>query len=115
MNTSSKKNKGRRLQKWVADRVKELFGLGDRDVRPTPMGVSGDDIQLSDKAVEKFPFSVECKNQETTSIWKWMKQAEADNRDLTPLVVFKRNRSDVYVCMKFDDFMKILEEKNAGS
>ncbi len=74
------------------------------------MGVSGEDVQLSEAAVKKFPFSVEAKNTEKLNIWAALEQSETDNRDLTPLVVFKRNRSEVFCAMKFDDLLKLLKD-----
>lgn len=113
MNTSSRKNKGRRLQKLVAEAIRRVFPrLTERDVRTAPMGVTGEDIQLSEEGSRHFPFSVECKNQERAEIWKWMEQAESENRQMIPLVVFKRNRVDPYVSMKFEDFMKLVSLLN---
>jgi len=75
------------------------------------MGCSGDDVVLSEKAAELFPYSVECKNQEKLNIWAALEQATQENRTLSSLVIFKRNRSKVYVALELDDFIKILEQK----
>jgi hypothetical protein len=108
--TQSRKQKGRRLQQYIVDKIRELHpSLTERDCSSTPMGVSGDDVQLSEAAAKLFPFSVEAKNTEKLNIWAALEQSESGNRDLTPLVVFKRNRSDVYCAMKFDDLLRILE------
>ncbi len=40
------------------------------------MGAGGEDIMLSAKARNMFPYSVECKNQETLNVWKAFEQAE---------------------------------------
>jgi len=115
MKTSSAKQKGRKLQQTVRDRILEIFpDLTRRDVRSVPMGVSGTDIQLSEKAANIFPFSVECKNQEHINIWGALQQTESDTseRDLTPLLVFKRNFSQVYCTLKFEDFIKIVEKND---
>lgn len=115
MKTSSAKNKGRRLQQYVRDKVLELYPvLTDRDVRSTPMGVSGEDLQLSEVASKLFPFSVETKNQENISIWKALEQSISDNRNLTPLLVFKRNNSNVYCALKFEDFLRLVRSKDDG-
>jgi len=111
MKTSSAKAKGRFLQKLVVSKILNLFpNLTNRQVKSTPMGCKGDDVQLSEEAAKLFPFSIECKCQESLSIWAALKQAEGDNRDLTPLLVFKRNRSEVYCALKFEDFMRIISE-----
>jgi len=110
MKTSSAKAKGRVLQKYIRDKILEAFpNLTDRDVRSTPMGVTGEDITLSELGSRQFPYSVEAKNQEKIQIWGALKEAESNNRKLTPLLVFKRNHSKVYCCLDFDDFIKIVK------
>ena len=74
------------------------------------MGKSGEDVELSEAASKVFPFSVEAKNVEKLNIWQAIEQAEGNNRELIPLVVFKRNRSDVYCAMKLDDLMNLLKK-----
>ena len=34
------------------------------------MGAGGEDLIMSRSAREKFPYSIECKNQESLNIWK---------------------------------------------
>ena len=75
-----------------------------------PMGCPGEDIKLSEAASKVFPFSVECKNQEKLNIWKALEQSDQENRGLPSMVIFKRNRSKVYVAMELADLLKILEE-----
>ncbi len=110
MKTASCKAKGRRLQNMVAAMIREKFSLPEEDVRPVPMSSEGADIQLSNRARLIFPFAVECKNQERLNIWEAIKQAKkhGDNTCLTPLVVFTRNREDVYVSLPLEDFMDLL-------
>ena len=108
--TASRKQKGRVLQQHTAKRILETFPeLTERDVVSVPMGVSGDDIRLSEVGSKTFPYSVECKNQEKLSIWASLDQSNSTNRELTPLLVFKRNRSNVYCALKLDDFLKLLK------
>ena len=110
MKTASCKAKGRRLQNTVAAMIREKFSLPEEDVRPVPMSSEGADIQLSNRARLIFPFAVECKNQERLNIWEAIKQAKkhGDNTCLTPLVVFTRNREDVYVSLPLEDIMDLL-------
>lgn len=92
-------------------KILKLFpNLTDRDVRSQSMGVPGDDVVLSEKAAKLFPYSVECKNTEKLNIWKALEQSESNNRKLTPLLIFKRNRSKVYVTLELDDFMSMIEK-----
>jgi hypothetical protein len=107
--TASKKAKGRRLQQYIVDKLLEKFPeLTERDIRSTSMGKSGEDIELSEVASKSFPFSVEAKNQESLNIWAALEQAEGQNRELKPLVVFKRNRTEVYCALKFEDLIQLL-------
>lgn len=73
------------------------------------MGESGCDVKLSSAAKAKFPFAVECKNQENLNIWAALRQAEdhASKSDTIPLVVFTRNHSQVYVALPLDDFLLV--------
>lgn len=111
MTPQSAKAKGRKLAKYVAERIRSIFGLPDDDVRFTPSGVPGEDIWLSDQARQKFPFATECKNQQSLNIWATWKQAKEHEKKTghTPLVVFTRNREDVYCSLRFDDLLKILK------
>jgi len=108
----SRKQKARRLQQEVVRKILELFPeeLTERDVRSAPMGTTGEDVVLSEKGTKKFPFAVECKNREKLNIWAALEQAELRDGNLTPLVVFKRNFSEIYCTLKFDDFLKILKK-----
>lgn len=81
------------------------------------MGASGVDILMSEAALRMYPFAIEVKCQESLNVWAALAQAE-ENRipfmgadPLTPLLCFKRNRSDMYVAMKFEDFLRLYESK----
>jgi hypothetical protein len=112
ISTKARKAKGRSLQNKVAEAVRNLTGLPKTDVKSNPMGNSGIDVLLSQEARQKFPYAVECKNQEKLNIWETLKQAEgnAKNEDLKPLVVFKRSNTKPYVVMGFDDFFELLNK-----
>jgi hypothetical protein len=113
MKTSSCKQKGRLGQQLIAKKILEAFPeLSSRDVVSLPMGCAGKDIMLSEAAIKFFPFSVESKVQESLNIWSALTQTEQDNRDkdLTPILVFKRNRTDQYCALKFADFMNIVKK-----
>lgn len=106
--TRARKTKGFQFQKQLAEIIRTVFGLEERDVVSTPSSVSGVDILLSKKAKEVFPFSVESKRQESTKIWEWIKQAEQNRGDGIPLVVFKKNHSDIYCCLSLNDLLGLL-------
>ena len=111
MKPRSAKNKGKRLQNRVRDIILEKFDkLEPDDVRSITMGDSGEDILLSPAARRLFPFSVECKNQESLNIWSSLEQAEGNSGKHTPLVIFKRNRSKIYAVLEFEELLKLLDE-----
>jgi hypothetical protein len=110
----SRKAKGRRLQDDVQIRLLEQFKdtLEPDDIRKAIMGESGTDLKLSPAAKRVFPFSVECKNQEKINIWQSLEQAEENcvpNTDA--LLVFKRNRSETYVSLRMETFLKLLQSR----
>ena len=111
MKLRSAKNKGKRLQNKVRDIILEKFdSLEPDDVRSITMGDSGEDILLSPAARRLFPFSVECKAQESLSIWSALEQAESNAGKHIPLLVFKRNRSKTYAVLEFDKLLELLDE-----
>ena len=108
MKTSSAKQKGRRAQTAVVKRILDTFPLSESDVRSNPMGCTGEDVWLSERAQAFFPYAVEVKNTEKIAIWESLKQAESPNRKGTPLLVFTRNHAEMYCALKFDDFMELI-------
>lgn len=112
MKTSSAKAKGRRLQKAVATLIAANFSLPESDIKSLPMGSQGCDVWLSEKAREKFPFAIECKNVEKLNVWESFEQAKmhAVKENLAPLLVFSRNRSDILVCLTLTDLLKVMSE-----
>ena len=111
MKPRSAKNKGKRLQNKVRDVILEKFDkLEPDDVRSITMGDAGEDILLSPAARRLFPFSVECKAQESVSIWSALQQAESNAGKHIPLLVFKRNRSKTYAVLEFKELLKLLDE-----
>jgi len=110
----SAKNKGMRLQKEICQKIIDKFKLRNSDIRSIPGSVPGNDIWLSNEAHNKFPFNVEAKNQEHLNIWKAIKQVEERTNLIAdyPLVVFSRNRSDTYCCLKFNDFLNLIDKES---
>ena len=112
MKTSSAKAKGRRLQTWFVEAVREILLLPYPDLRPALMGEGGSDVKCSSVGRARFPYAVECKNQETLSIWAALKQASANAGGLEPLLVFRRNRSPTYVVMRAEHFLDLLKMRD---
>lgn len=114
MKPRSAKNKGQRFVKEVAQEICTSLNIDPSEMRVTPSGVPGVDLWLSPAAQREFPFAVECKNQETLNIWAAIAQATANalGTGLLPLLLFRRNRSETYVALHFDDFIKIIQKLN---
>lgn len=109
ISTSAAKAKGRKLQQTVRDAIVAKYpNLTPDDVRSTPMGSNGEDIQLSTAAKAQFPFSVEAKARAKIAlVYDALEQAKSQN-DLTPLAVIKADRKSPLVVMTMEDFFKLL-------
>lgn len=113
MKVSSAKQKGRRLQKWVAGKISTLLNLKcgpDESIRSREMGQSGVDVVLIGEAREQFPFDIECKNCETWSVHKWIQQAKSNSTGTNWLLFCKRNRTDPVVILDAIRFFDIYKE-----
>ncbi len=93
MKPSSAKQKGRALQQFVAKQLLNIARLVDPetdinedDIRSTPMGVNGPDVQLSTAARKLVNYDVECKNVERPSFWACVEQTKLASKKGTPLL-----------------------------
>ena len=117
MTARSSKAKGRRLQNYVRDRLQEVFikdwkklpKLEEDDIKSQTMGMTGEDIVMSPAAKRIIPYSFECKNVERVQIWSSLQQAETNCEGRTPVLVFKRNRSKVYVAIELDSWLDTIK------
>jgi len=107
MKTQSAKAKGRRFQQWVRDQLIEKLNVHPEDVESRSMGAGGEDLIMARAAREKFPYSIECKNQETLNVWKSYEQAEQNSGDYEPIVVLKRNNTKPLVLVDADYFVRL--------
>ena len=109
MSTRSAKAKGRKLQTWVVEKILSLFPvLSPLDVKSTPMGVNGVDVQLSTLAQKLFPFDIECKNTERTkTIYNYYEQAIDHTSGGEPLVIIKMNRQKPLAIVDAEYFMEL--------
>lgn len=114
---SSRKAKGRSLQQWTCKKISEAIDIpyipGDDDslIQSRPMGQSNVDCILRGLAQVRFPFSVECKNQETWNLPKTIEQAKANTKHGTDwLIVLKKNRCEPVVVLDAEVFFKIIRK-----
>ena len=110
MKTQSAKAKGRRLQQWVRERLIEGLDIHPEDIESRSMGSGGEDLIMARAAREKFPYSIECKNQESINVWKSYEQAQENSGDYEPIVVLKRNKSKPLVLVDADYFVRLHNE-----
>jgi hypothetical protein len=107
MRPQSAKQKGRLLQKKFRQMLIDLLGLDAEDLESRPMGSQGEDIIMGKQSRDKFPYSVECKNQESLNVWKSYDQAQNNCKGYEPLLVIKRNRSKVLVVLDAEYFVRL--------
>tara|TARA_Y100000361_G_C11096070_1_gene309132 strand:+ start:607 stop:975 length:369 start_codon:yes stop_codon:yes gene_type:complete len=107
MKTQSAKAKGRRLQQWFRDLLIEKLGVHPEDIESRSMGAGGEDLIMARAAREKFPYSIECKNQEAINIWKSYEQAKENAGEYEPIVVIKRNNVKPLVLVDANYFVNL--------
>ena len=114
----SSKAKGRRLQNFVRDMLREKYlpELHEDDIKSQTMGMTGEDIVLSPAARKICCFSFECKNVERLQMWSAIEQCETNVSDSrSPAIVFKKNGKEPYIAIPFQVFCNMLEtEYNIG-
>ena len=115
MKPKSAKAKGRILQKWFTKLLVDVLELDDEDMESRPMGSQGEDIIIGKQSRNKFPYSIECKNQESLNVWKSYEQAESNSGDYEPILFIKRNNQKPLVVVDAEHFIKLLDGLNINS
>jgi Holliday junction resolvase len=55
-------------------------------------------------------FHIEVKRQEAAKVWAWLEQARSEAPDGdTPLLIFRRSRSEWHACMPLSDLLELLK------
>lgn len=112
MKPKSAKDKGRRLQKYVRDRIVETFRdrLQPDDVQSRSSGAAGEDVMMSPVARECVPFAIECKNTERFSVRSaWAQACEhARGGQHAPMIVTTWNRGPVLAVVELDTLLTLL-------
>lgn len=103
----SKKAKGQRLEKKVAQRIRQL-GL-DNDAKRMP--ASGSMYGWESDIFTHLPYKIECKNQEKVSLWEWWEQTKAQETPYKPgILVVGGNYRPPLAIMDLDTFLNLLLE-----
>ena len=112
MKTQSRKAKGRRLQQQFMQLLIEKLDIDPEDIESRSMGAGGEDLIMSKAARNKFPYSIECKNQERMNIWSAWEQANENKGLYEPLVVIKKNGVRPLVLLDAENFLDMIKEFN---
>jgi hypothetical protein len=112
MKTQSRKAKGRRLQQQFMQLLIEKLDIDPEDIESRSMGAHGEDLIMSKAARNKFPYSIECKNQERMNIWSAWEQANENKGMYEPLVVIKKNGVRPLVLLDAENFLDMIKEFN---
>ena len=111
MKTSSAKAKGRNLQKYVVEKILNSFPeLHEADVSSRSMGAQGEDVLISPRARQLFPYSVECKSHNAFSVYGYLEQAQTNcPQGVEPLLVIKGNHKKPLVIMDAQHFFNLIK------
>ena len=115
MRTQSRKAKGRRLQQKFMQLLIEKLDIDPEDIESRSMGAGGEDLIMSKAARHKFPYSIECKNQEKLNIWAAWEQANNNKGIYEPLIVIKKNGVSPLVVLDAENFLELVKEFNSES
>ena len=114
MTPASGKQKGRKFQQKVRDRIISAYkeyGVLPEDVKSTSMGQGGEDIQLSPFARELFPYSVECKKHKSFAIYNPYEQCKTNApAGAEPIVFIEGDRKKPLAVIDMERFFQLLEE-----
>ena len=88
----------------------EKLEVHPEDIESRSMGAGGEDLIMARAAREKFPMSIECKNQEKVNVWESYKQAEDNSGKYEPVVIIKRNKSKPLVVVDAEYFVSLFDK-----
>ena len=115
MKPQSAKAKGRVLQQWVVDKLVELLSFDPEDLESRPMGSNGEDIIMGVQSRKQFPYSIECKNQESVNVWKAYEQSQENCKAYEPLVIIKRNKTKPLALVDAEYFIRLHNDRKANT
>ena len=111
MKPQSAKAKGRRLQQETRKSLIEELDIHPEDIESRSMGAGGEDLIMARAARAKFPYSIECKNQEKVNVWKAYEQCDANSKDYEPVVIIKKNNFKPLVVVDAEHFIKLHKQE----
>ena len=104
MGKINSRDKGARFERQLAKMLREHGYEAERGCQHSG-GKDSPDVKHNMHRIH-----IEAKDVEKLNIWNALEQSKRDAReDEIPVVMFKRNRTQVYVAMPFDEFMDFYE------
>jgi Holliday junction resolvase len=101
---------GKRSRRRGAEGERELARVissaGFSAARTARNGITSEDVTHNIPGVH-----IECKRTERYSIDEWIRQAEGDAGELTPLIVFRKNGQPWRAVVPFDYLLQLLKER----
>ena len=64
---------------------------------------------MSSGARQMFPYSVECKNQESLNVWNAFEQAKKNSGVYEPILIIKKNRKTPLAVVDAEHFVQLTE------
>jgi|OpeIllAssembly_1097287.scaffolds.fasta_scaffold00045_8 hypothetical protein len=107
----SAKAKGRRAVLEVRDLLRATFPHWEEDdilIQTTSVG--GQDLHLSPRAAQDFPYAIESKNVEALNVWKTIEQAKANaaKKNRQPVIFCRRNTTPLHVVIAAEEFLRLV-------
>lgn len=103
----SAREKGKRLERWIANQLKKI------DKYTYRRADSGSGRLRKEDVFTTLPFFIEAKNQSKLNLTNWWKQTlEGCPKDKLPVLVYKQNyQRDPYIMMYLGDLLYYLSGK----
>lgn len=96
--------KGARFERALAKKLREYGYVAERGCQHSG-GKDSPDVKTNMNGIH-----IEAKAVEKLNLWNALAQSERDaGEDEKAVVMFKRNRSDIYVAISLDDFMEMYQ------
>lgn len=116
MTGKGSKQKGANYERHVCSVINSFFGAncGRTPCSGAMATYPGDIIGLTPPL---DIFTIECKNQQKTSIFDWLNQAEREGVQAhkIPLLVFTKNYEKDYVCLSLEEFLRLMGGDNSNT
>ena len=104
MGKINSREKGARFERTLAKMIREHGYEAERGCQHSG-GKDSPDVKHN-----MHRLHIEAKDVEKLNIWQALEQSKRDSgEDEIPVVMFKRNRSKVYVAVPFDEFMELYQ------